>query len=163
MKKILLGILVTGAVGGVALLATNAFFSDTETSTGNKFQAGAVDLTIDSTAHYDGMVCIGGFWADEDNTLVNNPLPGLIGTACTGTWPAGNLVSEKFFNLTDIKPGDYGENTISMHIDNNPVWACIDITNLVNAENGQTEPEALVDNTQSVGEARSKPNIYSLG
>ena len=57
MKKILLSLLSIGAVSGVAVLATGAFFSDTEESVGNVLQAGSLDLKIDSEAHYAGLVC----------------------------------------------------------------------------------------------------------
>lgn len=146
MKKILYSILIAGSVGGLAFGATQAFFSDEETSTGNTFIAGKVDLTIDSTAHYDGMVCQGGFWVDEDADTdpnhLNNPRPELIGQPCTGTWGFTDLTQKRFFDFSDIKPGDYGENTISMHIEDNPVWACIDINNMHNDGNGLAEPEA---------------------
>lgn len=46
MKKLLIGALTAGAVASVALLATNAFFSDTETSSGNTFTAGSLDLIL---------------------------------------------------------------------------------------------------------------------
>ena len=39
MKKILISLAVVGAVGAVVAGATGAFFSDTETSTGNTFTA----------------------------------------------------------------------------------------------------------------------------
>lgn len=162
MKRILLSLLVIGTVGGTVFAATNAFFSDTETSTGNTFTAGKVDLTIDSTAHYDGMICTGGLWVDEDQTLANNPRPELIGQICTGTWaiPA-NLTTEKFFNLSDVKPGDYGENTLSMHIESNPVWACIDIKNLKNMENDLIGPEAAAgDVTPDVINPSPSPSTY---
>jgi len=43
-------------IGAVVAGATGAFFSDTETSTGNTFAAGEIDLTVDSTAHYAGLI-----------------------------------------------------------------------------------------------------------
>lgn len=57
MRRIITSLLVVGVVGAVAIGATQAFFSDTETSTGNVFQSGAIDLTIDNVQHYNGMVC----------------------------------------------------------------------------------------------------------
>ncbi|MGB3073311.1 MAG: TasA family protein, partial [Candidatus Moraniibacteriota bacterium] len=39
---------------------TYSFFSDTETSVGNTFTAGALDLKVDSEAHYNGLVCTPG-------------------------------------------------------------------------------------------------------
>ena len=173
MKKILYSLLIAGSVGGLAFGATQAFFSDRETSRGNTFQAGKVDLTIDSTADYDGMVCQfvdpdgvgplpGGYvWVDEDGNPNNNPRTELLTTACEGTWPVGSLVSEKFWNLSDVKPGDWGENTISMHVDNNPVWACIDITNMHNDGNGLAEPEVEAqDPSDNAGEGELAQNLF---
>ena len=47
MKKILLSLSVVAAVAVVVVGATTAFFSDTETSTGNTFTAGELDLLVD--------------------------------------------------------------------------------------------------------------------
>ena len=46
MKKILLSLVTIGVVGAIAAGATSAYFSDTETSTGNTFTAGALDLEL---------------------------------------------------------------------------------------------------------------------
>ena len=55
MRKILLSILTIGIVGGAAFAATQAFFSDTETSTGNVLAAGAIDLLIDNESFVTGL------------------------------------------------------------------------------------------------------------
>lgn len=47
MKKILMSVLTIGVVSIVTFGATQAYFSDQETSTGNTFTAGTLDLTID--------------------------------------------------------------------------------------------------------------------
>jgi len=47
MKKILLSLLTIALVSTVAFGATKAYFSDSETSTGNSFTAGTLDLTAD--------------------------------------------------------------------------------------------------------------------
>lgn len=47
MKKILLSILSIALVSIVAIGATRAYFSDTETSMGNMFSAGTLDLEVD--------------------------------------------------------------------------------------------------------------------
>lgn len=47
MKGVLISALTIGFVGVVAIGATLAYFSDLETSTGNTFAAGSLDLTID--------------------------------------------------------------------------------------------------------------------
>ena len=49
MKKILYSAGLIVFVAALALGATGAFFSDTETSTGNILQAGKLDLKIETT------------------------------------------------------------------------------------------------------------------
>lgn len=49
MKRILMSVLVIGAVSVTAFGATSAYFTDTETSTGNTFTAGTLDLTLNET------------------------------------------------------------------------------------------------------------------
>jgi len=49
MNKIILSLVTIFAVAAIAAAATAAYFSDTETSTGNTFAAGTLDLTVDST------------------------------------------------------------------------------------------------------------------
>jgi len=180
MKKILYSASAIVAVAAIVLYSTGAFFSDTETSTGNVFTAGAIDLKIDSVQHYNGMVCVSNGqvyqWAPEQYvTLDSENQPVLdpydpdawnatnptsypkAGTACTGTWPlqdlgGGTVVSPKFFNFGDIKPGDEGENTISLHVINNDAWVCAAVSDLTNLDNDMTEPEASEDVTPGVGD-----------
>lgn len=159
LKRIALSLTTIGALSAAVFAGTGAFFSDTETSTGNVLVAGALDLQIDSTAHYNGMVCVDGFWADEDNTLANNPTPDLIGEPCVGSFALTDLTTERFFDLEDIKPGDYGENTLSFHADND-YWACMTIDNLQNDDNGLTEPESEVDATGGDDQGELAQNLY---
>ncbi|HLC76932.1 MAG: hypothetical protein A3C30_04505 [Candidatus Levybacteria bacterium RIFCSPHIGHO2_02_FULL_40_18] len=146
-------VLISGAVilAAAALIigATFAFFSDTETSQDNVLAAGALDLKIDSEAHYAGLVC-------QDNTpdQVDNPIwvddnpssttrPELVEKPCVGTWVLKDLVEgDKFFYIEDLKPGDEGENTISMHVFNNDAWGRIRVFNIVDADVNCTEPES---------------------
>jgi len=145
-KRILLALAMIVVVTAAVIAATGAFFSDTETSTGNTFTAGAIDLKIDSEQHYNGNVCEGGVWVGSA------PYP-VEGTACTGTWDITDLTVEKFFNFNDLKPGDYGENTISIHVDTNDAWMCAAIVNTGEADNTKTEPESLDDpDGNAVGE-----------
>ncbi len=135
MKKLLIGILTAGAVSGVALLATNAFFSDTETSTGNILQAGALDLKIDNTCYYNGLACVNGFW---DGVVKE-------GNACSCTWKAKDLgQGDVFFNFHDLKPGDWEEDTISLRVDN-PAWVCAQFKLTKNDDFSCTTPEILDD------------------
>ncbi len=119
-------LVVISAVGVFTWGATSSFFSDQETSTGNTFTAGAIDLKIDSQCSYNGQPS----------------------SEC-GNWSLKDLdpAADKFFNFSDIKPGDFGENTISLHVINNDAWACLTIDNLKNDENGCNEPEIKAGDT----------------
>ena len=58
MKKILISLSIIGAVAALAVTGTRALFSDTETSAGNVFTAGSIDLKVDHLAQtYDGLDC----------------------------------------------------------------------------------------------------------
>src|SRR3989338_5373634 len=117
MKKVLISLSIIAAVSAMAIGATTSFFSDTETSSGNTFTAGAIDLKIDNHSYYN--------WAESPLT----------------SWDLSDLTDQLFFNFLDLKPGDWGEDTISIHIDNNEAWACMDITLTATDDNGLTEPE----------------------
>lgn len=149
MKKILLSLGTIVFVGSIAAAATGAFFNDTETSTGNTFAAGAIDLKVDSQSHYAGLVCTpttideveGYFWVLENNQ-VPTTRPDLLEQPCNGTWEETDLgIENTFFDFFDLKPGDSGENTLSLHVLNNDAYACANITNLQDDDNGLTEPE----------------------
>jgi len=124
MKKLFVSLVTLAAVGALGFGATRAFFSDTETSTGNTFQAGGLDLKVDSECHY----------------FQNNEAIGCDGF---GTWGEADLVPgiHKFFNFTDIKPGDYGEDTLSLHVVGNDAWGRLVIGDFQDSDNTCPEPE----------------------
>ncbi len=118
MKKILLSAtMILFAAGAITLGGTGAFFSDTETSSGNTFTAGAIDLKIDNTSYYNGVA------------------------TSTTSWSLTDLTIEKFFNFFDLKPGDYGEDTISLHVDTNDAYLCANVTLTSNNDNTCNDPE----------------------
>lgn len=121
IKKVLLSLLSIGAVAGVAVFATGAFFSDEETSTGNLLQAGAIDLGIDNHSYYNGELNPETTWR-VDFDLSDDP-------------------PRQFFNFRDIKPGDWGEDTISLNVRNNESWLCADVTLTSDNENDRVDPE----------------------
>lgn len=144
MKRILISAGTLVFVGALAASATGAFFSDTETSTGNTFAAGALDLKVDSEAHYNGSVCLPLVDTDENTPPFTwqggSEYP--VGLACEGTWAETDLgVDHQFFNLSDIKPGDEGENTISLHVYDNDAWGRFLVNNVQDNDNDCTEPE----------------------
>jgi len=126
-SKILLSVASIAAATALIVGATVAFFSDTETSTGNTFTAGSLDLQVDSQAHYDGLVCTppnipGGYTWQLPAPGGSTTRPELIGQPCEGTWSQADIGTRKFFSLTDIKPGDSGEDTVSLHVIDNDAW-----------------------------------------
>jgi predicted ribosomally synthesized peptide with SipW-like signal peptide len=151
IQRILLSLGMIAFVAALAVGGTGAFFSDTETSTGNTFAAGAINLTVDSQQHYNNAICVLNtdttdptddyYWQLEPQAVASADQYPVIGSPCTGTWAATDLGAQKFFNFLDIKPGDSGENTVSLHIDNNPAWACVNIKTTANDENTLIEPE----------------------
>lgn len=148
MKRILFGlVLVAGAAGVIVSGATGAFFSDTETSTGNTFAAGAIDLKIDNESYYNSNVCaVDVTDADDDQNVTEYlwqgtalyPVPG---TACDTSFPLSDLGNGLlFFNFTDLKPDDEGEDTISIHVQND-AHMCLDMALTSDDDNSSTEPE----------------------
>jgi len=118
-------------VGAAAISATGAFFSDTETSTGNTFTAGELDLTIDNSSY--------GF--DWNNPNPTTTPTGVWGPNEANSWSLSDLTNQLFFSFADLKPGDYGEDTISLHVQNN-AYACMAFDLTSTPDNGINEPEA---------------------
>lgn len=137
MPRIILSLsLIAIVLGAIGYGGTTAFFSDAETSTANTFTAGAIDLKVDNESYYNGIL-----------------------NAST-TWNAKDLTVEKFFNFLDLKPNDYGEDTISLHVDTNDAFLCANVKLTSNNDNTLNEPEALVDgNGTSTGELAGLVNF----
>ena len=127
----------------VAVVATGtvAFFSDTETSSNNAFTAGAIDLLIDNESYYNGNVCedVGTSTPDwQWQGSASYPVPG---TPCSTSFGLSNLdEGHLFFDFHDLKPDDEGEDTISIHVQND-AWICLDLTLTSNDDNSSNEPE----------------------
>lgn len=137
-KRILVSLSVIGAVAAVAVGGTIAYFSDTETSTGNTFTAGSLDLKVDSECHYWNITGFDG--NDPIYTEVENGCEDGEGVEF-GSWSETDLGVEKFFNFADIKPGDKGEDTISLHVYDNDAWGRITMALDGDEDNSCTEPE----------------------
>lgn len=119
MKKILFRTaVIVVCLGSMALGGTGAFFSDTETSVGNTFAAGAIDLKVDNESYYNGTLSPSTSWALQDLK------EGLL-----------------FFNFKDLKPDDEGEDTISLHVNDNDAYLCMDVVLTSDDDNSSAEPE----------------------
>lgn len=143
-------IIVIAAVLGVALCA--AYASQITGSTFGTFTTGGIDLKIDSKSWYNGQ------------------------TVPSATWAMKNLTptADKFFNYPDVKPGDFGCEVISMHVQKGEAWLCLDFKNLSSKDNSQNEPESisdpngatkgeLADNLQFFGWIDNGDNAYKPG
>jgi len=130
--------------GSAVAGGTGAFFSDTETSTDNSFTAGALDLTVDNTSYYNGSYSAETSWELANLDDGNGPADG----------------SYLFFNFNDLKPGDWGEDTISLHVHDNPSWACMNLALTATDDNGLTEPEAELDSTEGPGEGELQDELH---
>lgn len=151
MKKIVISLgIILSVAAVVAVTGTFAFLSDTETSANNTFIAGAIDLTIDNTCHFDGMVCSlnqADAYVWQEEAPGSSTYPELIGQPCTCTWTADQWKDgTALFSFADIKPGDQGENTISLHVDSNPAWICAEISDVKQYDNDCNEPELKAEN-----------------
>lgn len=136
-KKILISLSVLAAVSAVVVGATTAFFTDTETSIGNTLSAGSIDLGISNQSYYNGAPNSGTSWSttfDLDD----------------GSGPADGAYL--YLNFEDLKPGDWGEDTIDIRVHDNEAWVCADVTLTSDAENDLREPELDLGDTSPDGE-----------
>ena len=127
--------------GAILAGGTGAFLGDTETSTGNTFATGVIDLKVDNESY------------------VTNNAGALVASPST-SWSLSSLAGKLFFNFLDLKPGDIGEDTISLHVNNNDAWACMNIKTTDTPENGQNDPEAAVDPTAGTHDGELQNNLY---
>lgn len=80
---------------------------------------------------------------------------------CDSSWELTDLGStRKFFSFDDVKPGDSGATTVSLHVYNNDAYACLFTTNLTDDDEGLTEPEEQAgDDTDGVGNGELSEQI----
>ncbi|MFB6163936.1 MAG: VWA domain-containing protein [Haloarculaceae archaeon] len=165
-RKVLGGLGAIGLASAGAGLGTSAYFTDTELFTDNAITAGTLDLKLDYKATYDGgpgrLSDLEEFYPDAQDLgdgvylLDQTPRPGsneaweefLAEYGYCGEGSDDYLVNGDgipVFNLQDVKPGDSGEVTISLHLCDNPAWLEMNGELVENLENGVVEPEADVD------------------
>ena len=179
-RRVLAGLGAVGLASAGAGLGTSAFFSDEEAFENNTLQAGTLDLKLDYKATYFGgpgrladiqsMGYPDAKIVDDDEgryLLRQAPSPAdmqawedlVQGEEFDFCSPAADefLVNGDgipMFTLEDVKPGDSGEVTASIHICDNPGYLRMvgDLTG--NAENDQNEPEldAEGEDTDGMGE-----------
>jgi len=132
-------------MGALALVvgASSAFFSDAEHARGNTFAAGVIDLTVDNESYYNGNKCENvGTTEAPDWQWVGESVYPEPGTPCTTSWELDDLSNgHLFFDFTDVKPDDEGEDTISLHVTTNDAWACMNVALTSDDDASSAEPE----------------------
>lgn len=128
--------IVIGTVVGlfVALSSTQAIGTTFATGQGQ----GGLELLVDSTTWYNGALQPALSWN------LKNLKPGV----------------DRFFRFKDVKPGDTGTSSISVHIKKSSAWVCLDFINLNDRENGRNEPESHVDHNNQ-GELSAELEFFA--
>lgn len=164
-RKVLGSLGAVGIGAGATGLGTTAFLSDTETFDGNTTTAGTLDLKVDWQQHYygaDGHVYVNAH-PDHDgdgrqsvlhpteNYAVEYTEENLVDYLTCDTegfdddydYTGLNDEQDALVQLDDVKPGDYGEITFSLHLCGNPgqLWMGGSAVDEDDAENGYAEPE----------------------
>jgi predicted ribosomally synthesized peptide with SipW-like signal peptide len=136
-KQILTGLGTIGAAGAAAGTGTVALFSDEETLGNNSLTAGTLNLEVaasvaDASDHFT-----------SDGSAQN--IIGSIGTADGGV--------QTGLQVADLKPGDWAILAFEFTIEDNPGFLRISAENFAQYENGQPDPEVMVDDSSggSVG------------
>lgn len=139
MEKVWYSLLVVGLIGIGLGAGTLAYFSDVEAAPGT-FTAGSLDLKVDLNSTY---------WKWDGNVYHHNFSEKDLGEC------------DYFWQLDDVKPGDSGEMTVSLHLYDNPgyLWFAVEVTN--DDDNGITEPENEAgDQTDGAGNGELDEYIY---
>jgi predicted ribosomally synthesized peptide with SipW-like signal peptide len=125
-KQIVLAVGMIVFIVAAVIGATGAFFSDTESSTGNVFTAGAVDIAITDITHTPSEPNLVGF-TENSNGLS--------------------------FSFSDLKPLDKGTVTYTLNNTDNEAFVCAMVKETGNHDNGTNGPEiAAGDTTGGAGE-----------
>jgi len=120
-------------------IGTVAYFSDTETSRGNVFSAGTLDLTI-QLSQAEVVNGYGNVDVHPDTDVHNGV--------------------NVYFVVSNVAPGSAGVVKWTLkNVGSIPGILSFTVGNITNNENGQTEPEALVDSTTDVGELGEKMTV----
>jgi predicted ribosomally synthesized peptide with SipW-like signal peptide len=125
LKRVVFSLMTLAVVLSVAGAGSLAVFNDTETSTGNTFIAGTLDLKVYSKTN-------GWTWVDDPHT------PVVISSAYWNS-AIGSIIN-------NMKPGDEGTITVPIRNDGSVDGiAKLQLSNLVDFENGANEPECTAE------------------
>ncbi len=101
MKKILISLSVIAAVAAIAVGGTIAYFSDTETSSGNTFTAGTLDLTLGES---------GGAPITLTNMKPGDSGSGIITVSNVGSLAGKLYATSKYVAADGTQPAEFPAN-----------------------------------------------------
>lgn len=97
---------------------------------------------------------LGGYIDDVSVRMLNCPTDTYTltkGGTCK-LWSEKDLQQgDVFWNFTDVKPADWGKNTISLHVYSNDAYVCLMPKNVQDDENTVLKPETLAGDTAADG------------
>lgn len=129
--KLFMSLGIVAALGALAVGGTTALYGDVESSTGNTFTAGDVDLQIGNESYYSALNP--SFDGTSDSLLPENE---------QNTFSVGDLdEGQVFFAFNDLKPGDLSEDTITMRVDTNDSYMCAYLETTADDDGTCNEPE----------------------
>ena len=171
-RQVLAGLGAVGLASAGAGLGTTAYFSDTESFEGNSLQAGEFDLKVDWQHSYYGAMADDVYgeagrpyvsaFPDADGDGVRDELLSRAEIGAANTDLTMDEIEDAYraqfadvpqdfdmplISLDDVKPGDRGCLSLSLHLFDNPGHIWVGADNVKMSENGQSEPEAGVDET----------------
>ena len=131
MRKILFSLMIIGITCAMLSAGTMSYFGVSEIRVGNSFTAGLIDLKIDcnKSTHMQQWPCGGTYNVEQPIIFDEKDL----------------VQGDKIFNWNDIKPGDFGEATISAHVYSNKAWFWMRIANPYEGPGITSEPEPTPD------------------
>jgi predicted ribosomally synthesized peptide with SipW-like signal peptide len=171
-RRVLAGLGAVGIASAGAGLGTSAFFNDTESFENNVLTAGELDLKVDWQHKYYGPAT-GDIYGSAGRPFVNaypdvdgdgqhdtllsrteigSADPSLTSDEVEAAYRAqfANVPDDfamPVIDLDDVKPGDNGCLSLSMHLFDNPGYIWMGGELVSESENGQSEPESIVDGT----------------
>ena len=163
-RKALAALGSIGVASAGAGLGTSAYFSDQETFENNQLTAGTLDMKVSWAEHYsDWSEDEADFASMEDGELVVQDREGFMDATLQEQYPDDETraaietgeadpcevladvpddLGGPVIDLSDVKPGDFGEVTFDFTLCDNPGYVWLTGSLLDASENGVTEPEA---------------------
>ena len=122
------------------------FYAKGDQLLGQTFASGNFDLEIDNECSYNGFPC-----------------PAVSGVDTS--WTQTDLgPTHKFFFFDNVKPGDFGSDSVSFHLIDSDGWGRLVIGNIVDSDNSCVEPETSVEsgcNPSGDGELRENMGFWA--